>query len=100
MADLYVIVALFNFGDFPVFNELVGVKNNSRDAFRALEDYDCKKVIASKYEMKIDEVARPLKEFGIRAEKLFYEETHKFKYQIDGDEEAYPVTVTLSIFQA
>lgn len=102
MPDLYVIVALFDFGEFPIFNKLVGTAKDSRIAFDKLDKYDCEKVIGSKYEMSIEEDAPRSKEIGIQEDssKLFYEETRRYRYQIKGEEEKYPVKVTLSIFQA
>lgn len=102
MSDLYVIVALFDFGEFPVFNKLVGTAKDSRMAFDKLEKYDCEKVIGSKYEMAIEETPCRTKEIGIQEDtgKVFYEEVRRYNYQIKGEEEKYPVKVTLSIFQA
>ena len=104
MPDLYVIVALFDFGEFPIFNELVGTTGNITQAFYMLDDYDCKKIIGSKYEMDIEENLKVRgKSIGIRKDtdnKVYYEELRHYTYQIKGEEEKYPVKVTLSIFQA
>lgn len=97
----YVIVALFDFKDYPIFTELVGIAHDSKEAFWALENYDYKKVIASKYEMTIEE-KRMAKEFGSRSitKKAYYEEHHHLEYQIKGEEEKYPVEVTITIFES
>lgn len=103
MPELYVVVALFNFEDFPVFNMLIGTANNIARAFQIMDDYDYKKVIASKYEMTVEEnLAVRGKTIGHQegTTKIFYEELRHYTYQIKGEEEKYPVKVTLSIFQA
>lgn len=102
MKDTYVVIALFEFSEGPVFNELVGVKDQARDAFDMLEAYDYKKVIASTYEMQIEEVRKPRKDFGLTSEtkKMFYEERRYFCYQVDGENKKFPVTVTFTIYQA
>lgn len=99
----FVVVALFNFGDFPVFTDLVGVAEDSFRAFELLDDYDYEKVIASKYEMTITENLHSLKrEFGTRSTtgKSYYEEHRHFTYRVKGEEEKYPVDVIFTIYEA
>lgn len=101
LTGMYVVVALFNFGTYPVFTELVGVAWNSPVAFELLDKYDCEKVIASKYEMTITEKMDRLKrDFGkTDAKKMYYEERRQFTYQIKDDDEKHLVDVTFTIYE-
>jgi len=101
MSHTYVIIALFNLdGGITVFNELIGITDNTADAFRKLEAYDYNKVIRSDYQMTITEVGTPRKEFGMKNGKAFYEEKHKYRYQVDGEKEIGSANVIFSIFEA
>lgn len=101
MNNTYAIIALFNIdGGLTVFNELIGITDNTVDAFRKLEAYDYNKVIRSDYQMAITEVGTTRKEFGMKNGKAFYEEKHKYRYQIDGAEGIGSADVIFSIFEA
>jgi len=101
MNHTYVIMALFNIdGGFTVFNELIGITNSTADAFWKLEAYDYNKVIRANYQMTITEVGTQTKEFGVKNGKAFYEEKHKYRYQIDGEKEMGSADVIFSIFEA
>lgn len=101
MNQTYVIMALFNLdGGLTVFNELIGITYDTDDAFRKLEAYDYNKVIRADYQMTITEVETPRKEFGTKNGKAFYEEKHKYRYQIDGAKGIGSADVIFSIFEA
>lgn len=103
VTGVYVVVALFQFGTYPVFTELVGVAMSSPAAFDLLDKYNYKKVIASEYEMTIEEKRDRLKrDFGIRSDtnKTYYEERRRFEYQIKDDEEKHLVDVIFTIYEA
>lgn len=101
MNHTYVIMALFNLdGGITIFNELIGITDNTADAFRKLESYDYNKVIRSDYQMTITGVGTTRKEFGVKNGKAFYEEKHKYRYQVDGAEEKGSADVIFSIFEA
>lgn len=101
MNHTYVIIALFNIdGGITVFNELIGITDNTADAFRKLEAYDYNKVIRSDYQMTITGVGTTRKEFGMKNGKTFYEEKHKYRYQVDGAKEIGSADVIFSIFEA
>lgn len=100
MNQTYAIVALFNVdGGLTVFNELIGITDNTADAFRKMEAYDYNKVIRSDYQMTITGVGTTRKEFGMKNGKAFYEEKHKYRYQLDGGEGIGSADVIFSIFE-
>lgn len=89
ITGVFVVIALFNFGDYPIFTDLVGVAEDSMRAFKLLDDYDYEKVIDFKHEMTITEKPNSLKrEFGTRSTtgKSYYEEWRHFTYQVKGEE--------------
>ena len=97
----YVIVALFDIdNETTIFNELIGISPTTTGAFYSMENYDYCKVIRSHYNMTIEEIGKPRKEFGVRNGKLYYEEVRKYSYQIIGETEKGTAKITYSIFEA
>ena len=103
MNNRYVVIALFEFlNSSPlVFNEFVCCTDSCQEAFYALDNYDCEKVIASEYKMEIEKI-NTRKEFGIKTgtKKGYYEEQRKYIFRLVDKEEWYNVKVTLTIFEA
>ena len=98
----YVVIALFVFDDgFPIFNTFIGVTCFGNEAFNMIKNYNYKKIIADGYEMDIDETDDLLKEFGTDGltGKVYYEERHKFTYQLKGMTKKGTVSVTFTIYE-
>ena len=101
--ETYIVIALFNFDlGFPIFEELIGVTDSSRDAFSLVDNYDCEKIIkAGNAEMIVSEIVdHRRKEFEINScgAKALYSEDRVYDYASDPSERYGRVKVTLTIF--